>query len=317
MTDSWTAAKIPSQTGKLALVTGANSGVGFHAARHLALAGATVLLTGRDPARVEAARQRILAERATAEVHALPLDLASFASIRHAVEQFYAGGSTAQLDLLINNAGVMALPERRLTEDGFEMQIGTNHLGHFLLTGLLLPALLAAPAARIVTVSSIAHKRAQLSLDDLNAIRAYQPRGAYAQSKLANLLFGLELDRRLRASGARARSIVVHPGVSNTNIVKAGMGVDALQARIAGVVFSFVAQSDDQGSLPTLYGATAPTAEGGHYYGPDGFLEVRGYPREVQPTAQAKDPVLAEKLWKLSEGLTGMHYDFTASALSS
>ncbi len=311
MAGKWTAADIPAQTGKLALVTGANSGVGFHAARHLALAGAAVILAGRDPLKIEAARQRILGESSKAEVYALTLDLASLESVRAAAAQFLSGAG--KLDLLINNAGVMAYAERRVSADGFELQWATNHLGHFALTGLLLPAVLAAPAGRVVTVASIAHKRGTVRFEDLNSEKRYTPMGAYQQTKLANLLFGFELERRLRKAGARATSIVVHPGVSTTNIVKAGMGVTGgLRVRVLSVLFPLIAQSEEQGSLPTLYGAVSPDAKGGHYYGPDGFMELKGYPVEVEAKPKAKDEAAAAKLWAISEEATGVKYVFSA-----
>jgi NAD(P)-dependent dehydrogenase (short-subunit alcohol dehydrogenase family) len=311
MAGKWTAADIPSQAGKLALVTGANSGVGFHAARHLALAGAAVILAGRDPQKVEAARQRILGDSPKGEVYGLTLDLANLQSVRTAAEQFLSGAG--KLDLLINNAGVMAYAERRVSADGFELQWATNHLGHFALTGLLLPTVLAAPAARVVTVASIAHKRGTIHFDDLNSEKSYSPMGAYQQTKLANLLFGFELERRLRKAGARASSIVVHPGVSATNIFNAGAGSSGgLRAKVIQALLPVLGQSEEQGSLPTLYGAVSPDAEGGHYYGPDGFLEIKGYPVEVEAKPQAKDEAAAAKLWAISEQATGVKYVFAA-----
>jgi NAD(P)-dependent dehydrogenase (short-subunit alcohol dehydrogenase family) len=215
---------------------------------------------------------------------------------------------------LINNAGVMAYPDRRVSEDGFELQMATNHFGHFALTGLLLPAILAAPAARVVTVSSIAHKRGSIHFDDLAWEKNYSPMGAYQQTKVANLLFGFELERRLRAAGARATSLVVHPGVSATNIFNAGAGSSgSLRAKIIQALLPVLGQSDEQGSLPTLYGAVSPDAEGGHYYGPDGFMEIKGYPVEVEAKPQAKDEAAAEKLWALSEEATGVKYVFSAA----
>lgn len=303
----WTTAQIPSQAGRLALITGANSGIGFHAAKELARAGCSVILACRDLQKAADARHRILRDVPHASLEVVALDLASLASIHDAAKQFLASGRA--LDLLINNAGVMALPERRLTQDGFELQIGTNHLGHFALTGLLLAALLAAPAARIVTVSSIAHRGGSIRFDDLNWGRDYEPWPAYRQSKLANLYFGFELERRLRKAHARAVSIVVHPGVSNTNLFRAGPGQGGgLLAKIVPVVIALTAQSEPQGALPTLYGATSPEASGLRFYGPDGFREMRGHPIEVQPEAQAYDEASAVRLWQLSEQLTGVHY---------
>ena len=303
----WTTAQIPSQIGKLALITGANSGIGFHAARELARAGCAVILACRDQKKAADARQRILRDAPNASLETVHLDLASLASIHDAAKQFLASDRT--LDLLLNNAGVMALPERRLTQDGFELQFGTNHLGHFALTGLLLPALLAASASRIVTVSSIAHRGGKIRFEDLNWNHGYEPWPAYRQSKLANLYFGFELERRLRKAHARGASIVVHPGVSNTNLFQAGPGQGrGLLAKITPVFIALIAQSDAQGALPTLYGATSPEAHGGRFYGPDGFREMRGYPVEVKPEKQAYDEAIAQRLWQISEQLTGVHY---------
>jgi NAD(P)-dependent dehydrogenase (short-subunit alcohol dehydrogenase family) len=305
MPSHWTTADLPSQAGKLALITGANSGIGFHAAKQLAAKGCVVILACRDTGKAAAARDRILAEFPNAALEILALDLASLASIRSAASAFLSTGRS--LDLLINNAGVMALPQRRLTPDGFEMQFGTNHLGHFALTGLLLPALLAAPAARIVTVSSIAHKSGSMRFDDLQWTRDYKPWPAYRQSKLANLLFGFELERRLERG--RARSVIVHPGVSSTNLFAAGPGQGgSLLAKVIPVFIALTSQSDAQGALPTLYGAASPLAQGGHYYGPHGWREMRGYPVEVKAEPQAYDEAAATRLWQISEDLTGVTY---------
>jgi NAD(P)-dependent dehydrogenase (short-subunit alcohol dehydrogenase family) len=226
--------------------------------------------------------------------------------VRTFAERFVA--SARPLDLLIDNAGVMALPQRTPTKQGFEMQFGTNHLGHFALTGLLLPALLNRESSRIIVVSSIAHKRGRINFSDLQAEQRYDPRAAYTQSKLANLMFGLELDRRLKQAAARTISIIVHPGVATTNIVSNGMGT-TFQGRIANLVLPLVAQSDDRGSWPTLFAATSAAAEAGHYYGPDGFMEIKGLPVEVQPMPHAKDEAVAQRLWRISEDLTGVHYE--------
>lgn len=303
----WTPADIPSQSGKKALITGANSGIGFHAARHLAAAGCSVILGCRNRAKGEAARGKILAETPSASVEVGMLDLASLASIRSYAEAFLKSG--ARLDLLINNAGVMAFPTRQTTEDGFERQFGTNHLGHFALTGLLLPAILAAPAARVVTVASNAHKGAKMRFDDLQYSNGYQPWLPYRQSKLANLLFGFELQRRLERAGSRTASIVVHPGLSNTSIMANGPVKGGGVISVMGpIVMNVFAQSEEQGSFPTLYGATSPQALGGHYYGPNGFGEWRGAPVEVQAKPRAKDLADAARLWEISEQLTGVSY---------
>jgi len=234
------------------------------------------------------------------------LDLADLDSVRTFAERFLASGRP--LDLLIDNAGVMALPQRTLTKQGFETQFGTNHLGHFALTGLLLPAMLNQQGSRIVVVSSIAHKRGRINFNDLQAEQHYNPRTAYNQSKLANLMFGLELDRRLKQGVAHTISIIVHPGVATTNIVSNGMGT-TFQGRIANLLLPLVAQSDDRGSWPTLFAATSPAAQAGHYYGPDGFMEIKGLPVEVQPMPQAKDEAAAQRLWRISEDLTGVRYE--------
>jgi NAD(P)-dependent dehydrogenase (short-subunit alcohol dehydrogenase family) len=301
----WTPQQIPSQQGRLAIVTGANSGIGYQTARHLSRAGATVILACRNREKGEAARAKIVAGNATAKVEVRALDVADLDSVRRFASEFL--NENKPLDLLINNAGVMSIPERRTTPQGFETQFGTNHLGHFALTGLLLPALLRRPNSRVVTVASLAHQRGKLNFDDLNAERGYDPRGAYQQSKLANLVFGLEFDRRLRARSAETASMIAHPGVALTNIVS-GMG-SGLKARILNALLPLVAQSDDRGSWPLLYAATSPEAHGGGYYGPDGIAEVKGTPVEVKPKRHALDTAAGKRLWDISETLTGVHYD--------
>jgi NAD(P)-dependent dehydrogenase (short-subunit alcohol dehydrogenase family) len=305
----WTATDIPPQTGKVALVTGANSGVGFHAALELARAGAQVILACRNLDKANAARQRILTEVPDALLEPAVIDLASLASIRSFAEKFLA--QHRGLDLLINNAGVMALPTRQLTADGFELQIGTNHLGHFALTGRLLPAIFTAFAPRIVTVSSIAHRGGKIRFNDLQWTQGYKPWPAYRQSKLANLYFAFELDRKLRTTHPNVASIAVHPGVAKTNLVAAGPGQKKdLQGIMAPIFISLIGQSEAQGALPTLYAATSPQAQSGHFYGSGGFREIRGYPIEVHAEAQAYDEAVAAKLWNVSEELTGVHYRF-------
>jgi NAD(P)-dependent dehydrogenase (short-subunit alcohol dehydrogenase family) len=297
---------MPAQEGRLAIVTGGNSGIGFQTARYLSRAGAAVILACRNAEKGEAARVKIVAENPAAQVEARVLDVADLGSVRRFAAEFL--GENRPLDLLINNAGVMAIPERRTTPEGFEMQFGTNHLGHFALTGLLLPALLSQPGSRVVTVSSIAHKGGRLNFDDLQAERGYDPRRAYQQSKLANLVFGLELDRRLRARSASTESVIAHPGVAVTNIVSNGMGT-GLRGRLVSIVFPFVGQSDDRGAWPILYAATSPQAHGGGYYGPDGIAEIKGTPVEVKPKPHALDPATGKLLWEVSETLTGVRYD--------
>jgi NAD(P)-dependent dehydrogenase (short-subunit alcohol dehydrogenase family) len=302
----WTPQQMPSQQERLAIVTGANSGIGYQTARYLARAGATVILACRSAAKGEAARARIVAENAAAKIEVRALDVADLDSVRRFAAEFLSEGKP--LDLLINNAGVMAIPERRTTPQGFEMQFGTNHLGHFALTGLLLPALLRQPKSRVVTVASIAHKGGKLNFDDLNGERGYDPRGAYQQSKLANLVFGLEFDRRLRAHSANTTSVIAHPGVAVTNIISNGMGT-GMKGRVVGALLPLVAQSDDRGSWPLVYAATSSEVHGGGYYGPDGIAEIKGMPVEVKPKPQALDPAAGKRLWEVSETLTGVRYD--------
>lgn len=302
----WTPRQMPQQQGRLAIVTGANSGIGYQTARYLSRVGAAVILACRNREKGEAARAKIVSANPAAQVEVRVLDVADLDSVRRFAEEFL--NENKPLDLLINNAGVMAIPQRRTTPQGFEMQFGTNHLGHFALTGLLLPALLRQPNSRVVTVASIAHKGGKLNFDDLNAERSYAPRGAYQQSKLANVVFGLEFDRRLRARSAETTSVIAHPGVAVTNIVSNGMG-NGLKGRIVNVLLPFVAQSDDRGSWPLLYAATSPEAHGGGYYGPNGIAEVKGTPVEVKPKPHALDPAAGQRLWEISERLTGVRYE--------
>ncbi len=306
----WTTANIPAQHGKLAYITGANSGIGLHAALELARAGASVILACRDQAKAEAARRRILSQVPAAQLETALLDLSSLASVRAAAQSFLV--TRRRLDLLIDNAGIMALPQRRVSPDGFELQLATNHFGHFALTGLLLPAVLQAgqpKPARIVNVSSNAHHGAIMDFTNLQWERGYKPWLAYRRTKLANLLFGFELQRRLERAQAPAMSVVVHPGVSATNIFAAGPGsAGGPQAIIGPLILRLFAQSGAQGALPTLYAATAPEIQGGRFYGPDGFREVRGYPVEVRAEAQAYDETLAARLWQVSEQLTGVRF---------
>jgi NAD(P)-dependent dehydrogenase (short-subunit alcohol dehydrogenase family) len=302
----WSAANIPSQSGKTALITGANSGIGYQAALELARHGAHVLLGVRDLAKGEAAVARLKGEVPNAEAEFVPLDMASLASIRDFAAQYT--GSGAPLDLLINNAGVMALPQRELTADGLERQFGTNHLGHFALTGLLIPALLRAPSPRVVTVASLAHRGGKIEFDNLQSERKYVPWGAYNASKLANILFALELERRARDSASRLISIPVHPGISRTNIFSNGPGANDLKAWAVKIFSPILLQSDEAGALPTLYAATDPNARGGRYIGPDGFMEFKGAPTVVQPRPHALDQPTAKQLWTVSEQLTGVTY---------
>ena len=315
MTRHWTAADIPSQTGRRALVTGANSGIGYITVLKLARKGATVLLACRDPRRAEAAMARILEEAPGARLELLVLDLASLASVRAAAAKELDRG--LPLDLLINNAGVMAPPKRLETKDGFELQFGTNVLGHFALTGLLMPALERAASKadsqmtrpRVVTISSLAHKRGQIDFDDLQSKRKYSPMKAYQQSKLADLMFSFELERRLRASSSGVMSVAAHPGVAETSLFKVGSGhglAGVAEKVIAGTI-GVLLNTDAEGALPTLYAATAPDAVGGAYYGPQGFQEMRGENvGEAKVSPQARDEATSARLWSICEELTGV-----------
>lgn len=308
----WTAAEIPDQIGRVVVVTGANSGIGFVAARELAGSGARVVMAVRDTARGERAAQRARSAVPGVDIETMELDLADLASVRAFAVAF--AERHQGLDLLVNNAGVMALPHRR-TVDGFEMQLGTNHLGHFALTGLLLPSLVTRPESRVVTVSSVAHKRGKIDFDDLQSERRYRKWMAYGQSKLANLMFALEFGRRGGAAGLSLRSVAAHPGYAATNLQFAGPRMEGskLNEKLMTLATG-VAQSDERGALPTLYAATVSALPSGSYVGPDGPLEMHGYPRLVSPNGRARDPETARRLWEVSEDLTGVHYDFGAVA---
>jgi NAD(P)-dependent dehydrogenase (short-subunit alcohol dehydrogenase family) len=305
--EQWTVADIPTQSGRIAIVTGANSGLGSETALALAAKGAHVVLACRDAARAQVAVDMIRAATPTASLEVIPLDLASLASIRAFADAF--DKRHAKLDLLCNNAGVLAIP-RRTTSDGFEMQLGTNHLGHFALTGLLLQRLLDTAGSRVVSVSSTAHRPGKMHFDDLQLERNYGKWKAYAQSKLANLLFSFELDRRLRKAGASVISVAAHPGYAATNLqtVAAKMEGSKLSERVFEFGNSLFAQSAAMGALPTLYGATAGAVQGGDYYGPDRFFESWGHPKKVGSTARARDAAAAAKLWEISESLTDVRY---------
>jgi NAD(P)-dependent dehydrogenase (short-subunit alcohol dehydrogenase family) len=303
MSEKWTAADIPDQSGRTAIVTGANSGLGLVTARELAGAGARVVLACRNLEKGAAARAAIGAEVPGAELELESLDLSSLDSVRSFAATYRQGHEG--LDLLINNAGVMAPPRRR-TADGFELQFGTNHLGHFALTALLIEAIEGRPDGRVVTMSSNAHKLGAIAFDNLGGERRYFRWRAYAQSKLANLLFALELDRRLRAAGSSVKSLAAHPGYAATNLQHAGPpGIDSAIMRLTN---SLMAQSEEMGALPELYAATAPGLEGGTYVGPDGVGEHRGHPKPVSPNRAARDEATARRLWEVSEELTGVRF---------
>jgi NAD(P)-dependent dehydrogenase (short-subunit alcohol dehydrogenase family) len=299
----WTADRIPDQSGRTAVVTGANSGLGLVTARELARKGAHVVMGVRSMEKGDAAAAAILGDVPGARLEVRRLDLADLASVRE-----FAAAQHEPLDLLVNNAGIMMTP-KGTTKDGFETQIGTNHLGHFALTGLLLDALRQAGAARVVTVSSIEHYPGRIRFEDLHSERlSYGPRKAYQQSKAANVLFGLELDRRLSAKQSPVISVLAHPGYSDTNLQTTGPTGPAKWA-MQFVGNRLIAQSADKGALPQLYAATAPDVHGADFFGPDGYRALRGYPTRVPPSTHASDPDRAARLWQVSEELTGIRFD--------
>jgi NAD(P)-dependent dehydrogenase (short-subunit alcohol dehydrogenase family) len=303
----WTAADLPDLHGRIFVVTGGNSGIGLEAVRELSRRGARVLLACRDLRRGQAALADILRDVPAASVEETELDLASLASVRTFAARF--SERFERLDALVNNAGVMAIP-RRETADGFEMQLGTNHLGHFALTGLLLPRLLATPGARVVTVSSSVHRVGRIDFDDLMGERRYSKWGTYAQSKLANLLFTYELQRRLAAAGSTAMAAACHPGYAATNLQFVGARMDnaSWTERLMRLGNRLLAQDAAHGALPTLYAAAAPDVRGGDFIGPDGFLGNRGHPRKTRSSRRSHDPEDARRLWEVSEKLTGVRY---------
>ena len=314
MSEKWKAADITSLAGKRVLITGANSGIGFHAALKLARKGAHVILAVRNRQRGEDALARLDADSPGNSAELALLDLASLASVRSFAEKELA--QRRPIHILINNAGVMAPPKRLETTDGFELQFGTNVLGHFALTALLMPALqLAATESpdrpRIVTIASIAHKRGRLNFDDLQCIKSYAPMRAYQQSKLGDLIFAFELDRRLRAANSTVMSIAAHPGVADTNLFQTGdhAPLETAARKLLGHVISIVLNTDAEGALPTLYAATSPEAEDGGYYGPQGFQEMRGeevVKAKIAP--QAVDIPAAARLWQVCKDLTGINF---------
>jgi NAD(P)-dependent dehydrogenase (short-subunit alcohol dehydrogenase family) len=306
MSDKWTASDIPDQTGRRAIVTGANSGLGFETALALAGHGAEVTLAVRDMTKGEAAAEQIRARSPQASIEVRRLDLADLASIDE-FAWLWRESHPDGLDMLINNAGIMAIP-RRDTADGFEMQLGTNHLGHFALTGRLLEAI--RPEGRIVTVSSQAHRMGRIDFEDLMGERKYGAWRAYGQSKLANLLFMRGLAERLERAGSTIASVAAHPGFASTHLqaVAPEMKGRGWQVKIMDGVNKVMAQSAAMGALPTLYAATFPAIRSGDYVGPDGFGEQRGHPKLVGMNASARDDAVANRLWTVSEELTGVRY---------
>ncbi len=297
----WTASDIPSQSGRSAVVTG-TGGLGYETALALADAGCEVIVAGRNPEKGAAAVAGIRGKAPGARVRFEQLDLASLASVADFAARLRH--ERGRLDLLVNNAGVMTPPKRLETSDGFELQLGTNYFGHFALTAHLMPLLRAGRDARVVSLSSVAARGGAINFDDLNAQKSYNPMAAYGQSKLACLMFALELQRRAEAAGWPAASIAAHPGVSRTELLYNGVGRHSAMGVMRSLLW-FLFQPVAQGALPTLYAATSPDAKGGAYYGPNRLSETRGYPTAARIPPQALNADVAARLWELSERYTG------------
>ena len=298
MNKKWTENDIPDQTGRVAVVTGANSGIGFETARALAVKGATVVLACRNLAKGQEALEKITTAHSVARVDLMVLDLSDLQSIRefaHVFKEKYD-----RLDLLINNAGVMVPPYSK-TREGFELQFGTNHLGHFALTGLLIDVMINTGSGRIVNVSSMAHKAGKIDFDDLQwDTRQYKPWQAYGDSKIANLYFTSELQRRLNEKGAAVKVTAAHPGWTATDLQR--------NSGIVRFLNNFFAQKPEAGAWPTLLAAVDSIANGGDFYGPRGFMEMKGHPQKVKTNKLAEDPTIAARLWDVSEQLTDVRY---------
>ena len=306
MGEKWNEANIPDLAGRVTVVTGANSGIGYEAARAFAQHGAHVVLACRNRTKADAAVEEIRAVTSDASVEILEVDLADLDSVAAAAKQFLADHD--RLDVLVNNAGLMALPHQTTTQ-GFEMQFGVNHLAPFALTGHLLDRLLATTGSRVVAISSTGHRPGRINFDDLQGERRYGPWSAYFQSKLANLLFTYELQRKLGAAGASTIAVAAHPGGANTNLGHDNSGgVVSWLMNAARPVSAMVMQPAAMGALPTMRAATDPDVAGGEYYGPDGFMEQRGYAKKVESTKRSHDLETARRLWTVSEELTSVHY---------
>ena len=309
--------QVPDQHGKLAIVTGANSGLGYEIARRLAGAGAEVVLAVRDRAKGEAARRSIAADHPAARLMVEEIDVASLESVARFAEGRVRAGRP--VDVLVNNAGIMAVPERHLTADGFEVQFATNYLGAFALAGRLLPLLRAGTASRVVTMSSLAAWIGPIDFDNLQGERSYSAWRAYGQSKLADLLFARELDRRSRVAGWGVLAMSAHPGLTHTNLGKSGPGhgepshLKAITKPLTDRLMRlpFASQQPEQGAGPALLAATSPSAIGGGFYGPSGLLELTGGPTAAKVPRQARDMEAAARLWEVSERLTGVRYSGT------
>ena len=296
-TQNWTAEQLSDQTGRVAIVTGANSGIGFETARVLAEKGATVVMACRNLVKTNPKADEIRGAHPEATVEVMELDLSDLESVRRFADAFRAKQS--RLDLLINNAGIM-VPPYGTTAQGFETQFGVNHLGHFALTGSLLDLIIQTPGSRIVTVSSVAHQFGKIQFSDLNWAKGYKAQSAYGQSKLANLLFTYELQRRLAAAGKDTLAVAAHPGWTETNLQEHAKGVKFLNR--------FFGQEPLMGALPTLYAATESDVNGAEYYGPSGFMEMNGPPKRVKSNRRSRDQNVAERLWSVSEELTGVRF---------
>ncbi len=309
MSSPWTAADIPDQQGRTIVVTGATSGLGLESATALARAGARVLMAARNAEKAERVRAEVAAAASGPMPEVVTLDLADLGSVRAAAAEI--AERAPRLDVLMNNAGVMALP-KATTADGFEVQIGTNHLGPFALTGLLLPVLLAADGGRVVTTSSGAHKAGRIRWDDLQGERRHQRWLAYSQSKLANLLFAYELDRRARSAKTALASVAAHPGYASTHLQAAGAELSGsrIGVRMWDAVNRVAAQPAAVGALPQLYAATMADVRGGEYFGPAGLFEMRGAPIRVESTTRSRSREDASRLWAVSEELTGVTYEW-------
>lgn len=295
--------KVDSQKGRVAIVTGANTGLGYETALGLAQKEATVVLACRNLQKAEAAKQKILAELPKAEIDIIQIDLSKLRSVREFAKAYLA--KYDRLDLLINNAGVM-MPPYTKTEDGFELQMGANHFGHFLLTGLLLETLHKTPDSRVVSLSSLAHQNGKIDFENINWEKDYSRIGAYGQSKLACLVYGFELQKRLEAAGSNTISVIAHPGASDTEL---GRHIPKwLYTTLKYTLFPLISHNVDKGALPTLMGALDARSKGGEYYGPTGFREMKGKPGLASFTDLSKDPEVAKKLWEVSEDLTGITY---------
>ena len=320
MANKWSYDDIPDQTGRVALVTGANSGLGFHTARGLAAKGAHVLLACRSLQRGERAAAEIRGQLPRAQLTVVELDLADLKSVQRCAETVHGGWE--RLDILVNNAGLM-VASRQETAQGFELQLGVNHLGHFALTGRMLPLLLGTPASRVVSVSSLAHRNARLDFSDLQSEGGFSGVGGfdvYGQSKLANLLFAFELQRRLARSSASTISVAAHPGISATELFSkekigaepTGLGAKAMFL-LARLLLPALAQGGEPGALPQLYAATAADVNGSDYFGPGGWQEMRGYPKRRRARDHAYDEEAARRLWRVSAELTGETFPQLAS----